>query len=208
MSNTRIVRTCVATAALVSFLTMASVVSAEAGSASRADTRLGTDETVETTVTTARSKSRRATRGGASAEQPAYAQTRGKRSRRSPAKDETGARMVAQSETQQTDLLALASGQAETFERHVAESDFDGVTGALALFQLAGKAQADTELSPAEVTALHKVLETSDWATLIKDTENRLIEAASTDIDLEDLAAALGVSRPIAGSKQPAALGA
>lgn len=174
-------------------------------SKSRAAARHNTSTDGVVEIAKSRSKSRRASRGGQTAEPVEITQNRGKRSRRNPAGTVEPQTQMAEAPT---GLLPLIEDQAATFSDHVEIADFKGDTGALALYQLAGKAAAGTTLTPAEQAALGLALAGTDLATLISDTEARLIEAKAEDETLDAIAAALGVTRPVFDPAQSPNLGA
>lgn len=156
-----------------------------------------------TTVATTSSKGRRATRGGSSSETAtASVQKRSKKSRRNPGGVTDNATLLTTAQGNQSGLVALAQSGSESFHIHVETADFNKNTGALALYQLAGKVVADMPLTEAERIAFATALKDTDLPTLISDTEARLMGAMVEGETLDAISAALGVPRP-APSEDP-----
>ncbi|MGR3513386.1 MAG: hypothetical protein ACU0GG_11535 [Paracoccaceae bacterium] len=164
-------------------------------SKSRAAVRHDTSEETAVKSTNARSKSRRATRHENASEAVAATQNRGKRSRRNPGADTLAAPMVASTDANDAGILSLAANR-DALGQHGQAADFKGETGALALYHLIGKAVADQPLNDTETQALAVALDGTDFASLIADTEARLIEAAADSATLDQIADALGIPRP------------
>lgn len=167
-----------------------------------------TDESAGETIITTRSKGRRATRGDSSAETTNYVQTRAKRSRRNPGADAPETTRIATFESVETDLIALAEAETDGMAKHVRNADFEGNTGKMALYQLTGKAAAGMPLTPVEMKALGKLLETKQLSALIKETEAHLMDVAGEVTTLDAIAAALGIPRPATGPAARSNLGA
>lgn len=174
------------------------------GSQSRAATRHDLAKDADNGEVVARSKSRRATRGsGTNAEEnETFVQNRGKRTRRNLGAQTADQPVVAATETADTDLIAFARQNPASLTARIEARDFSGPTGALALYQLTGKALAKITLSRVETAALTELMETADIPDLVRDAEARLIGAAGRD-SLNDLAEALGIPRPDVGADTP-----
>lgn len=170
---------------------------AHAGGKSRSETRVLSSDAAGGDVA-ARSTSRRAARADA-AETEEFVQTRSKRSRRNPGETES---VVAEAKAIDSldDLIALAERDQPALDKHISDANFEGITGALALYQLTGKAAADTDLTADETTALAALTEGTGLPVVIEDAEARLIELtagfdAGGDDTLNVIAAALGFDR-------------
>ena len=182
---------------------------AEASSSkSRAEARHDTSGDTVVKTTSARSKARRTTRGDTASEETVVATTnRGKRSRRNPGKNDLAAPMVASNEVAPTGLMALATNT-NLLAARVKHADFSGEAGALVLYQLVGKSLAEMPLSDVEKRALKTAMEGTNVSWLIADTEARLTQAADHGENLDDIAEALGVPRPVATPGMSPNLGA
>lgn len=200
---------CFALAAMVSVAPVPGLVDAAfADSQSRAAARHDLTEDNVEEVTTARSKGRRATRGDSSAEEPVVVENRGKRSRRNPGGETEETTMMAKMETGETDLVALAESEADAIANHIRAGSYEGQTGMLAKYQLAGKAAAGMPMTHIEMKALETLVETQELAAIIAETEAQLLDVAGDRVTLDAISAALGVPRPAAGTAVRSSLGA
>ena len=89
-----------------------------------------------------------------------------------------------------------AETEADTIAKHIRSGEFEGTTGALAVYQLTGKAAAELPLTPVEIKSLTKLTEAADLGTIIEQTEAHLIDVSGDPEILDALAEALGVPRP------------
>ncbi|MEM6386871.1 MAG: hypothetical protein AAF718_11620 [Pseudomonadota bacterium] len=176
-------------------------------SKSRAEARHDASGDTVAKSTSAQSKSRRVSRSTAKSENVVTTQNRGKRARRNPTQDALSAPMLAET-AEGTDFRTLAAN-AELLAARIEAGDFSGDLGALALFKLAGKATSDAPLSKAEKAALSTALADKPFTALVQDIEARLVEASGDpNLELDALAAALGVPRPKANEDDIPNLGA
>lgn len=155
---------------------------AHADSRSRAAAKARTVDEDADTTTSARSATRRATRGASDADGTVVARQRTRR-QRGPASD---------AETVQPfDLAAVGSGARDIWDvvgtdqagldARIATGSFDGAAGALALYQLTGKAAHGMSLSDAEAKA-HDALEDGAPADLFASAGARLLAASTTPV--------------------------
>lgn len=176
-------------------------------SKSRAEVRHDTSGGGVVKTTSARSKARRATRHENASESVAVTQNRGKRSRRNPGQETLAAPMIASNDADATGLIALAANT-DLLAARIEHADFSGEAGALVLYQLVGKSMAEMPLTDVEKRALKTAIEGTNVSWLIADTEARLTAAADNGEELDDIAKALGVPRPVATPGMSPNLGA
>lgn len=171
------------------------IVADASSSKSRAEARHDTSETSVAKSTNARSKARRATRHENASKDVQVTQNRGKRSRRTPGQDDLSAPMLADADAHAPGLVAM-SANTRLLATHVQSADFTGDSGAMALYQLLGRAMSGMPMEATEKTALRVVMDGADLSRVVEETEARLMAAAAEGETLEMIAEALGVPRP------------
>lgn len=186
----------------------ATAFSAHADSRSRAAAKATSTKQVTSQSNSGRSTSRRAAKERNVENDTTVARTRTKRTR-GPSSD-------TQADDAPFALAAVASGEADiwtalqvdqaTLDAHIRNGNFEGPVGALALFQLVGKAASEAPLIQAEQASVELLLADSadHKATLMRllsGAEARLVAAAGlaegdAATVLDAVAAQLGFTRP------------
>lgn len=176
--------------------------SAEAGSSGRSGTRVLTPEGADASEAT-ESKKRSTAAAKSNADKKTTVVNKGKRSRRNPGAEQIEETMIAEAELPPT--VDLAKDQA-ALDARIQAGDFSETVGALALYQLAGKAAIEAPLNDVEKAVLANLTVETSLDELIKDAETRLLESAADiakgdrDAMFQAISAALGIERPVAGA--------
>lgn len=196
--------------------------SADADSRSRAAAKSTTIEDTGSETNAARSTTRRAAKERTIETDTTVARSKRTKRSRGPASEEAEVEApfaLASVASGDADIWAAAQTDQSTLDAHVRKGAFDGPIGALALFQLVGKASTDVPLQDAEQASLQLLLEASDTdrattlSTLLAGAEAQLIDAAEiSESDaaslLEAVALQLGFTRPGTGAPAEPKLGA